>query len=79
LNHVENAVDVAVIGCAAPIPGQGTWHMNDAEQQALAIWRTGYPTATLKAIKATRNICQSCSFFLGQYGLIVNGTEATAP
>jgi len=79
LNLIENTVNVAVIGCAAPTQGQGTWHMNDAEQQALTIFSTGYSTATLKAIKATRNICPSCTFFLSQRGLIVTGTEAVAP
>jgi hypothetical protein len=79
LSAIENQVQMAVIGSASTVPGQGTWHMNDAEQQALRIWQEGYPTAVLKAVKATRAICDSCTYFLQQRQLIVNGDEAVAP
>lgn len=79
LSSIENQVQMAVLGCASPVSGQGTWHMNDAEQQALRIWQEGYPTAVLKAVKATRAICPSCTHFLQQRLLNVNGDEAVAP
>jgi hypothetical protein len=87
LERIENALNavspnVAVIGCAAPTLGQGTWHMNDAEQQALQIHSQDDGALTgsvIKAVVANRPICASCTFTLTQHGLVVNGAEATAP
>lgn len=79
LATIENLLQMAVLGCASTIAGQGTWHMNDAEQQALRIWQQNYPDAALKAVKATRAICASCHYTLQQYGMVVNGDEAEAP
>jgi hypothetical protein len=85
IDHLENALHVPVLGGAAPTPGQGTWHMNDAEQQALAtlagsvqdggVWQG----AVLKAVVANRTICPSCTYTLQQRGFAVNGAEAVAP
>ena len=78
ISDLERILSTPVIGCADPIPGLGTWHMNDAEQQALKIWNKGYKDcSTLKAVVATRPICASCTHTLTQLGLQVNGAEAS--
>ena len=82
-NQLCGAGGVAIIPCADPTPGQGTWHMNDAEQQALrTVQNPGNQTfvgATIKAVVANRPICAQCSFSLGQLGLTVTASEAVAP
>jgi hypothetical protein len=62
----DNQLGAAIIGCADPTPGQGTWHMNDAEQQALrTVQNPGNQTfvgATIKAVVANRPILRSMQF-----------------
>jgi surface antigen len=85
LSQMENALQAPVLGGASPIPGQGTWHMNDAEQQALAVLASAvqdggvWQGAVLKAVVANRDICPSCAYTLQQRGFAVNGAEAVAP
>lgn len=85
IDHLENALQVPVFGGASPTPGQGTWHMNDAEQQALTVVAASiqgggvWQGAVLKAVVANRNICASCTFTLQQHGFVVNGVHAVAP
>jgi hypothetical protein len=81
VDTLENTLNCAVVPCADPTPGQGTWHMNDAEQQAMKTIGAGdtFNGATVKAVVANRAICQSCTFMLQQHGLVVNGSEAVAP
>ena len=89
---LDNQLNVPIIPCADPTPGQGTWHMNDAEQQAMrTVLGTGNQTfvgAAIKAVVANRPICQSCRFTLGQLGLtvgpavgppVLTANEAVAP
>ena len=59
--------------------------MNDAEQQALAVFSSAvqgggvWQGAVLKAVVANRAICPSCTYTLQQHGFAVNGAEAVAP
>ena len=70
---------VAIIPCAAPTPDL----TNDAEQQALRTVQKGGDTTfkggAIKAVVASRAICNACSLSLSQLGLTVTGCEATAP
>ena len=81
VDALDNTLQVPIIPCAAPTQGQGTWHMNDAEQQALKTVLNGntFNGATIKAVVANRAICDSCAYTLKQQGLQVNGAEAVAP
>jgi hypothetical protein len=85
LSQMETALHVPVLGGASPTPGQGTWHMNDAEQQALAVFSAAvqnggvWQGAVLKAVVANRAICPSCTYTLQQHGFAVNEAEAVAP
>jgi len=78
IDKLDNSLGVPVIPCAAPVLGLGTWHMNDAEQQALRTIFNGetFQGATIKAVVANRAICASCTFTLQQRGLQVAGAEA---
>jgi len=88
LDSIQNSVDVntqIIVGSASTETGLGTWHMNDAEQQALRIASdhiSNSPSmlgSVLKAIKANRDICDSCTHTLRSlYGMTINGSEATA-
>ena len=77
LNDLDKILQEAVVGCADPTPGVGTWHMNDAEQQALRVWRDGFRGSTIEAVVATRTICASCRHTLTHLGLQINGAEAS--
>jgi hypothetical protein len=82
LEKLEARLQMAILGCAAPVPGQGTWHMNDAEQQILRTITEAdgeLAGAKLRAIAANRDICTSCSYTLQQWGLKVSGAVAEAP
>lgn len=80
VDYLDTNLQCPIIPCAAPIPGQGTWHMNDAEQQALRTIFTEptFDGATIKAVVANRTICESCKATLQQHGFTVNGVEAVA-
>jgi hypothetical protein len=88
LTRLENAYpDAAFLGCAAPLVGDGTWAMNDAERQAIRIYqawvqdgggRVEFHRPTIEAVVATRPICESCCSHLRQLGLQVAGAEAVA-
>src|SRR3954452_22115316 len=41
VDALDTALQVPIIPCAAPTQGLGTWHMNDAEQQALKTFLNG--------------------------------------
>lgn len=80
VDYLDTQLQCPIIPCAAPVIGQGTWHMNDAEQQALRTIFTE-PTfngARVKAVVANRAICPSCTATLQQHGFTVNGAEAEA-
>ena len=75
-----------VIPCANTIAGAGYFHMNDAEQQAIRTFLDGADSSfngfTLKAVVATREICQGCRAMLGRNGFIFpspDNVSATHP
>lgn len=81
VDKLDVQIEVPIIPCAAPVEGEGTWHMNDAEQQALNTFASGgtFSGAKIKAVVASRTICESCKHTLTKLGLQVNGAEAVAP
>jgi hypothetical protein len=81
VDALDNNLQAPIIPCASPNDGLGTWHMNDAEQQALRTVFDGetFKGATIRAVVANRAICESCTFTLQQHGMQVNGAEAVAP
>ena len=78
-----SADGVPIIPCAAPTPGQGTWHMNDAEQQAVITVMnpedTTFAGVAIKAVVANRPICDQCRFTLKQQGLTLGPAEKPVP
>jgi hypothetical protein len=70
---------VAIIPCADPTPDLS----NDAEQQALRTVQKGgdatFKGGVIKAVVASRPICNACGLSLGRLGLTVSECEATAP
>jgi len=82
---IEATVGVALIPCAYLLQGPGTWHINDAEQQAIRIIGSAEGAlsgAQIKAVVANRRICDMCQFTLIQLGLIINAhndSEAYVP
>ncbi len=82
LEYLQASLNIAVAGCAFPIQGLGTWHMNDAEQQALRIHSQqegALAGSRIRAVVANRDICASCSHTLTTMGMVVNGADAWVP
>jgi len=85
--RLQTDANFAVMGCAAPTPGQGQWHMNDAEIQIINTLQQAssdggaLANANVLAIGATRVFCESCTFRLRSIGLQINEarTLATRP
>jgi hypothetical protein len=81
---IDSTLGVPVIPCASTIQGLGTWHMNDAEQQAIRTIQTEptFAGGAIRAAVANRAICGMCQSTLNGLGLIINGgntSEAYVP